>query len=132
MFFLPMILKWLGGGVLTSVLTHLEKRADTETERERIRTQVTIEEVKAELARRNAQRDVLIAEQGNWITRWVRPMWALPFVVYTYKIVIWDKIWPGGVTDPLDERMWGLMMTVAGAYFIGRSAEKIATIVKRK
>jgi hypothetical protein len=49
---LAMILKFLGGGVLNSVLTHLEKQADTETEREKLKTQVTIETIKNVLAQR--------------------------------------------------------------------------------
>lgn len=75
----------------------------------------------------NAQ--VVIAEQGNWITRWQRPMFALPFIIFTWKVVVWDKVlgqWTQASTDPLDPRMWGVFMAVVVAYFGGRSAEKVA------
>ena len=83
------------------------------------------------LDRREAEvnASVVIAEQGNWMTRWVRPMFALPFVIFTFKVVVWDKVlgtWTGGHTDPLDERMWGVFMAVVIAYMGGRSAEKVA------
>ncbi|MGH7175589.1 MAG: 3TM-type holin [Minisyncoccia bacterium] len=76
---------------------------------------------------------VVVAEQGNWITRWVRPAFAFPFVVFTWKIVIWDKVlgsWTHGSTDPLDPNMWNVFMAVVIAYFGGRSAEKVANTVR--
>lgn len=69
---------------------------------------------------------VVIAEQGNWVTRWQRPMFALPFIIFTWKVVVWDKVLGWGTTDPLDPRMWGVFMAVVIAYFGGRSAEKVA------
>lgn len=70
--------------------------------------------------------EIVKVEQGNWITRWVRPAFALPFVLFTWKIVVWDKILGWGTTDPLDPRMWGVFMAVVISYFGGRSAEKVA------
>jgi len=75
----------------------------------------------------NAQ--VVIAEQGNWMTRWVRPVWAMPFIAFTWKVVVWDKMLGWGATDPLDPRMWSVFMLMVGAYYGGRSAEKVATTI---
>ena len=75
----------------------------------------------------NAQ--VVIAEQGNWVTRWVRPVWAAPFILITWKIVVWDNMFGWGTTAPLDARMWTVFTLMVGAYFGGRSAEKVATTV---
>lgn len=94
------------------------KQVNAETEQQRIAAEV-------ELAALEAQKQLLIAEQSNFMTRMVRPLWALAFIIYTWKVIVWDKVFGLGVTDPLDEKMWGLMMLVAGAYFIGRSSEKI-------
>ena len=44
--------------------------------------------------------ELLLAEQGHWFTRAVRPLWALPLVIYTWKIVIFDKVLALGGTDP--------------------------------
>lgn len=41
------LLAWLGGGVLDRVLLHMEKSADTQTEREKLKTQVTIDQIRA-------------------------------------------------------------------------------------
>lgn len=94
------------------------KQSDAQTEQQRIEAEVQI-------ANLEAQKQILLAEQSNFLTRMVRPLWALPFVIYTWKIVVYDKVMGWGVTDPLDEKMWGLMMLIAGAYFISRSAEKV-------
>ena len=85
---------------------------------------VALERREAEV---NAQ--VVIAEQGNWMTRWVRPVWAMPFIAFTWKVVVWDKMLGWGATDPLDSRMWSVFMLMVGAYYGGRSAEKVATTI---
>ena len=85
---------------------------------------VALERREAEV---NAQ--VVIAEQGNWMTRWVRPVWAMPFIAFTWKVVVWDKMLGWGATDPLDPKMWSVFMLMVGAYYGGRSAEKVATTI---
>lgn len=93
------------------------------------------EAVAADLAKRSFDLDqkeaevnasIVIAEQGNWMTRSVRPMFALPFIVFCWKVVVWDKVLGWGTTDPLDPRMWGVFMAVVIAYMGGRSAERVA------
>lgn len=88
---------------------------------------VSIEEIRAETERVKAQMAVVLAEQGNWFTRSIRPMWAAPFLIYDTLLIV-DKIagkfgldWS---TDPLDDRLWWLNMTIVIAYFGGRVFEK--------
>jgi hypothetical protein len=92
---------------------------------------VEIAQKAIELDRREAEinAQVVIAEQGHWSTRWVRPIWAAPFVFFTWKIVVWDKMLGWGVTDALDPKMWNVFMAMVIAYFGGRSAEKVATTI---
>jgi hypothetical protein len=48
-----------------------------------------------------ARRDVLLKEQGNWLTRWIRPALAAPAVIFWWKIVVWDTVLGLGTTpDP--------------------------------
>lgn len=90
---------------------------DAKTESERLQVE---ENIQTKLA----QRDILIAEQGHWFTRWVRPAWAAPFVIITWKIVVYDNALGLGVTDPLSPEMYELMKVIAASYFIGRGLEK--------
>lgn len=123
------VLKFLSGPMVDRVLSHLEKKADTQTERERIRTQATIEEIRAEVEVQKAGKEILVAEQGRWYTAIIRPLFALPFIIYTWKLVVWDKVFGLGETDNLSPDLWNVMLTILGAYFIGRTAEKVASIV---
>ena len=101
----------------------------------------TTEKIAADLAtqqlsvdRREAELNasVVVAEQGNWLTRSVRPLFAIPFILFTWKVILWDKMlgsWTHGTTDPLDPKMWGVFMLVVGAYFGGRTIEKATNII---
>ncbi len=115
------------------MLANLKARADSETEREQIDASVAIEHVKAELARRQAQRDVLIAEQGRLITSLMRPAFAYPLAVY-YAAVIADSLvhftWNvAALPAPIgDWSGW-----IISAIFLSESGERIArTIIARK
>lgn len=71
------VLKLLSGGMLDKVLDAANKRADSATERERIASEIVKAQIGAEVARRNAQKDVAIAGMSHWVW-WLG--WAL-FVV---------------------------------------------------
>lgn len=76
------------------------------------------------IAKLEAHQNVLIAEQGSWMTRWIRPALAAPVVVYIWKLVVWDTVLGWGVTpDPGQFVNW-YVLTVTGAYFLMRPIEK--------
>lgn len=100
----------------------------------------TSEKIAADLAARSLavdqreaelQAQIVVAEQGNWMTRCVRPLWSLPFILWTWKVVVWDIMLGLGSTPELKGITANLCLLVAGAYFIGRSGEKIASIIKK-
>ena len=74
----------------------------------------------------------VIAEQGRWYTALPRPLFAGAFIIYVWKVVVWDRVLGLGTTDALtgDVAQWA--MIVLAAYFGGRSMEKVARIVARK
>jgi len=76
------------------------------------------------IAQLQAQQAILLAEQGSWMTRPIRPLFALPFIIYNFKIIVWDKVLALGTTDPLPVEMIELEMIMIGAYFVGRPIEK--------
>lgn len=92
-------------------------RLDAVTEQARIEADVSISQIEARQA-------ILIAEQGSRMTRWIRPAFALPFVVYNLKVIVWDKVLGLGVTDGLPAEFWQLQMIVFGAYFVTRGLGK--------
>lgn len=113
------IVDLLTGGIVEKAIGALvaAKQSDAAVDTEAIRAAT-------EAAR--AQADIVKAEQGSWMTRLVRPAFAAPFVVYVWKLVIWDKVLGWGSTDPLGADLTALMQVIVGAYFGGRTIELVA------
>jgi hypothetical protein len=127
----------LGGGLagIGKIAVDLySKKLDAEGSTQNVVASVTAKEI--ELSQREAELNaqIVIAEQGNWVTRWVRPLWAFPFVAWTFKAVFIDKVvcpplgWHCS-TDPLTGMVATLCITIAGCYFGGRSVETVARII---
>ena len=138
-FFLMPVLGWLGnllGGPFAKAAVDAYKaKLDAGNTHERIAADVTARELVVEQRELELKAQLIVAEQGHWFTRMVRPLWALPFVIWTWKVVVWDKVLAGytdGTTDPLEGQIGVLCTTVAGAYFVGRSAETITRILAKR
>lgn len=115
---LALILNWLGGGVLTSVLGHLEKRAALQNDREKLRTEVTISEIRAELATRQEQAAIVKLQLGHWIAWLPRFLAEMAAVLYFMSIVI-DSIWNlDGTVLALPPTEAALMATIFGGMFL--------------
>lgn len=76
------------------------------------------------IAHLQAQQSILLAEQGRWLTAWIRPMLAFPVVVYIWKLIIWDTILQWGVTQNPGEFVNWVVVTVIGAYMLTRPFER--------
>lgn len=108
---LATILRWLSGGVLDRVLTHLEKSTDAKTE-------ITKEMIHAELERRRLQADVVRAELGHslaWLPRFLASMTAV-FILMTF-VVRW-LYFPGTPLAQLDPWVAGVVGTIFAGMFI--------------
>ena len=115
------ILSWLTGGAINAVgkqLIHAyEIKLSAQNDTQRIEADKRIAEL-------TAQHAVLVAEQSNWITRWIRPAFAGLFFIYLAKVIVWDKVLGLGATDPLGGFLEEIMMVIIGAYFLTRPFEK--------
>ena len=127
------VLRITSSGLLDKVLAGLRAAAGSEVEREQIGASVAIEQIKAELARRQAQRDMLLAEQGRAVTAFMRPAFAYPLAIY-YAAVIADSLFQfswnvAALPAPLgDWSGW-----IISAIFLSESGERITrTIVGRR
>ena len=117
------------GPIVNGLLTAQKQKLDAIGSHEARVAELAQQAVALERREAEVNAQVVIAEQGNWMTRWVRPVWAMPFIAFTWKVVVWDKMLGWGATDPLDPRMWSVFMLMVGAYYGGRSAEKVATTI---
>lgn len=116
----------LGGGVADRILSHLERRADIENGRDKLRAEVTVDTVRSELAVRQAARDIVLAEQGWWVTALIRPAFAWPIAIWSGAVVadsLFHFTWNvAALPAPLDE--WAGW--IVAAYFLTRPMEKVA------
>jgi hypothetical protein len=130
------ILGWLGnllgGPFLKAGLDAYRAKLTADNTSEKIAAGLLARELAVEQRERELSTQVVIAEQGRWYTALPRPLFALAFVVYVWKVVVFDKVLGLGSTDPLtgDVAQWA--MIVLTAYFGGRSLEKVARILARK
>ena len=115
--------------IVNGLLTAQKQKLDAAGSHEARVTELAQQQLQLDQREAEVNAQVVIAEQGNWMTRSVRPVWAMPFIAFTWKVVVWDKMLGFGATDPLDPRMWSVFMLMVGAYFGGRSAEKVATTI---
>jgi hypothetical protein len=68
--------------------------AKAQTDQERIHAEERVKGLEA-------RRDVLIAEAGSRINAMIRAGFALPFVIYNAKLVLWDKVLADITAQPI-------------------------------
>lgn len=128
---LALILNFLGGGVLKSVLGHLEERKRLELGNNKLQAEVTIAEIKAELDRRNAQKEVLLKESESavqWLPRFTFGMTA----AFYYVAVTIDSVFdlPGVVLE-LPTNAADIMKIIVAGLFLDAGATKISRALRK-
>lgn len=81
-------------------------------------------ELESELANLETRKQVILAAQSDPMERWVRIGFAAPFILYIWKLVIWDKLLGWGVTDDLSQNLWTILWIVLGGYFIDSAVKR--------
>ena len=125
------LLSFLSGPLLSKIFDAYKLRLEAKTTTEAKAVELAQAEIMAEIASRQAAKEIIIAEQGRWYTAIIRPLFALPFIIYIWKLVVIDKVLKMGATDALGDNLTSVMMTIIACYFGGRTIEKVAQIFKR-
>ena len=130
------VLGWLGnllgGPFAKAAVDAYRARLAAENTSEKIAADLAARELTVEQRERELAVQVAIAEQGRWYTALPRPLFAFAYIIYVWKVVVWDKVMGWGSTDPLSGDVSQWAMIVLTAYFGGRSLEKVARILGRK
>lgn len=126
-----MIFSFLGGPVISGMLSAYKQRLASINTQDQMALDLLQKEIEADIAARAEATRLLIAEQGHWYTAIIRPLFALPFVIFGFKVVVWDKVLGLGVTDKLDPNMWGVFQTIVVSYFGASAIERVSRIFKR-
>lgn len=128
---LTWLLSFLSGPLLNGLVSAYREKLAAKGAEDALAVDLAKKEIEGEIAARAQASAIIIAEQGRWWTSIIRPLAALPVVIYIWKILVWDKVLGWGTTDPIE----GLVAQWAGiivtTYFGGRTIEKVARIFKR-
>lgn len=126
------ILSFLGGPVISGILAAYKARLESTNAQDLAAVDLLKAEITAEVAARHEATNLLIAEQGSWMTRCIRPLFALPFIIYSFKIVVWDKVLGLGITEHgIDAQFWGVFQTIIISYFGATAIERVSKVFKR-
>jgi hypothetical protein len=111
----------LGGPFAKAAVDAYRAKLSSENTSEKIAADLAVRELGVEQRERELSTQTVIAEQGRWFTALPRPLFAFAFVIYVWKVVVWDRVLGLGTTDALggDVAQWA--MIVLTAYFGGRS-----------
>jgi len=122
----------LGGPFAKAAVDAYRAKLSAENTREKIAADLAARELDVESRERELATQVVVAEQGRWYTALPRPLFAFAFVIYVWKVVVWDRVLGLGTTAALagDVAQWA--MIVLTAYFGGRSLKKVARIIAKK
>jgi hypothetical protein len=129
---LAAIFTFLSGPFITGMISAYKARLAATNTQDHMALDLLQKEVDAEIAARAEATKLLIAEQGHWYTAIIRPLFALPFIIYAWKIVVWDKVLGIGTTEfGIDANFWSVFHTVVYAYFGASAVERVSRIFKR-
>lgn len=129
---LSWLASFLSGPIVNGLIGAYKAKLEAGNTSERIAADLAARELAVEQREREMATQVVIAEQGRWYTALPRPMFAFAFIIYVWKVVVWDKVFGLGTTDALSGDVAQWAMIVLTAYFGGRSLEKVARIIARK
>jgi len=122
------LVKWLTGGGFSGLASELRQahadKLTAQTDTQKLAADVT-------LAQLDARQNALIQGQGAWLSKAVQAAWATPFIVYNGKVIVWDKVFGLGVTDPLGQFEQNLGMIIVGFYFLTTGAILAINQVKK-
>jgi|TARA_B110000879_G_scaffold6717_1_gene8605 hypothetical protein len=132
---LKKIFAWLTGGVIKEIGNVIDKLTTTEEEKLEIKKQLQIILEKADNDAQKQVTDRWNADMNSdsWLAKNIRPL-VLVFLTFVFSLLAFTD---GNIGDfkiakeyiPIFQT---LLVTVYGAYFVGRTWEKAKSIIKNK
>ena len=112
--------------LLSNALAAYKAKLDAGNSAASIAADLAAKQAALDAQRESLEQATLQAEEGRW-GPFVRWGFAIPFVLFNAKAIVWDRMLHLGVTDPLSPELLQLESVIVAAYF-GHSA---VTIVGR-
>ena len=124
-----LLASFLTAPIINGFLDAYKAKLDSQNTQSAQAVEVARAALLAEVDARKSANAIIIAEQGRWYTAMVRPLLAIPVIIYLWKVIVWDKVLGWGTTDVIagDVGIWA--GTIVTTYVGGRSLEKIAKTI---
>lgn len=103
------------GGIAGKLADAYTARETAKTDSDRIAADVAIKQLEA--------RQAAVISGGRWIAP-VQAAFAVMFLIYYGKLLIWDKVLGLGVTDGLSPSLENLGIIVVGFIFLQSSVDR--------
>ena len=98
------MLQWLASfltaPIINGFLDAYKAKLDAKNNAGAQAVEVTRAALIAEIEARKSANAMLVAEQGRWYTAIIRPLLALPVIIYLWKVIVWDIVLGLGSTAP--------------------------------
>lgn len=132
------IFAWIAGGALKGILDPLTgvatKFLDVGVAKARIKSEVDIASMEADIEMNKLKRDMNQMYQGWWVTRWIVPGFAYPLVLW-WGAICFDSVFPGAFPTWNVAKLPGPLQEWAGqiimSFFIVRSIELFASPLRQ-
>lgn len=129
--FFQWLLSFFGGKAFEAIVNAYKAKLEAGNTRDAKAVDLAVAEISADIAAREAAKQIIIAEQGHWYTAIIRPLFALPFVIWIFKVVVWDKVLGLGTTDAIDPNMWEVLKAIIYSYFGLAAVDRVAKVFRR-
>ena len=90
----------------------------------RVKREIMGDLITADVEAKKLAVQVMLAEQDWWVTRWIRPLFAYPLIVYTICIVADSVYFHSGQIQALPTFLEEWYGWIVAAYFVMRPVEK--------
>src|SRR5206468_7798063 len=87
---LQWILSVLSAPVFNSIVDAYKAKLAAAHTPDKLAVDLAVKEIEAEIAARAQASAIIVAEQGRWWTSMIRPLAALPVVIYIWKVIVYD------------------------------------------
>lgn len=123
------IIGFIGGPVVKGLLDAYNAKLKSQTDDKKIAADLAAGEIAAQSVEIKAQAEYRIAALGYWYEP--DKLMGYAVAVYVAKLLIWDKVFGLGSTDPLAGWIEITANLIVGGYFGKRTFENVARIIRK-
>lgn len=119
---LQTLLSWFTGGGFKGIAEELNEayqaRLNAANDADKISADVRMNLVQARVAAQTQG-------AGSVWAKIVRACFAAPFIIYVWKLVVWDKVLGYGATDDLSSDLWRVLTIIIAFYFLDNTIRMV-------